>query len=101
MHNYMCQNCGGKGGKNGELKLKAHHIVPQEIGGVDEIRNLATLCEQCHRAIHDEKTKPRTVDDPNHRLDKFGVKATEESAFIRLNRPNPSSKQTKITEYTD
>jgi hypothetical protein len=30
-----------------------HHIVPRALGGSDGIRNLASLCDECHGKVHD------------------------------------------------
>lgn len=32
--------------------LMAHHIVPRQEGGSDDIDNLATLCPSCHMVLH-------------------------------------------------
>lgn len=50
--NYRCQNCGALGGPRGEAVLHAHHVVPKSKGGTNQLRNLQTLCSQCHGAIH-------------------------------------------------
>ena len=58
--NYECQNCGAKGGSEGNAELHAHHIVPISNGGVHELSNLKTMCKGCHNAIHgdiDAQTK--------------------------------------------
>ncbi|MGH2924728.1 MAG: HNH endonuclease [Solirubrobacterales bacterium] len=33
-------------------QLEAHHVVPVAKGGRDELVNLETRCEDCHRATH-------------------------------------------------
>ncbi len=48
--NYTCRCCGKK-----HVRLEVHHIVFRSMGGNDELANLITLCEKCHRAIHDGK----------------------------------------------
>lgn len=56
--NYRCQNCGAKGGPKGDEELHAHHIVPKNNGGSDEVSNLTTVCKQCHNAIHGDSMAP-------------------------------------------
>ena len=46
--NYTCQCCGKK-----HTRLEVHHIIFRSMGGTDDERNLITLCEKCHKAIHD------------------------------------------------
>ena len=48
--NYTCQCCGEK-----HIRLEVHHIIFRSQGGSDELDNLITLCEKCHKAIHDGK----------------------------------------------
>lgn len=48
--NYTCQCCGKK-----HVRLEVHHIIFRSLGGSDELNNLITLCEKCHKAIHDGK----------------------------------------------
>ncbi|QSG16328.1 HNH endonuclease [Halapricum desulfuricans] len=47
-----CQKCGAEGGKNGTVKLQAHHIIPKSEGGQDQKSNLITVCAKCHEEIH-------------------------------------------------
>ena len=57
---YKCQVCKGK---SGDSVLHVHHIVFRSQGGTDNPNNLITLCETCHKGIHDGslkvKLKPR------------------------------------------
>ena len=46
--NYTCQCCGKK-----HTKLEVHHIIFKSLGGTDDEHNLITLCEKCHKAVHD------------------------------------------------
>ena len=50
--NYTCQHCKTKKGT-----LHAHHIVYRRNGGADTLDNLITLCEDCHKKLHDGKLK--------------------------------------------
>ncbi|WP_435186918.1 HNH endonuclease [Halobellus sp. EA9] len=63
---YECQRCGRLGGSRGgpedDAELHAHHIVPKNEGGTDDISNLETLCHSCHNQIHGHKIDRRRVD---------------------------------------
>lgn len=50
--NYTCQCCKTKKGI-----LHVHHIVYRSKGGSDKTENLITLCEYCHKRLHDGKLK--------------------------------------------
>lgn len=41
-----CQWCGQK---SPQVKLEVHHIIPVSQGGDDNVRNLITLCVDCHK----------------------------------------------------
>ena len=44
---YTCQCCGKK-----NCRVEVHHIVFRRDGGSDNLENLITLCEDCHKAAH-------------------------------------------------
>ena len=44
---YTCQCCGKK-----NKRLEVHHIIYRSNGGSDDLDNLITLCEDCHKDIH-------------------------------------------------
>lgn len=46
---YKCQHCKGK---SKDPKLHVHHIVFRSQGGSDNENNLITLCETCHKKLH-------------------------------------------------
>ena len=46
--NYICQCCGKK-----NCRLEVHHIKFKSNGGTDDEENLITLCEDCHKGVHD------------------------------------------------
>lgn len=50
--NYTCQCCKTKKGT-----LHVHHIVYRSNGGSDKMENLITLCEDCHKKLHDGELK--------------------------------------------
>lgn len=53
---YRCQLC-----KKSRIPLQVHHIVYRSHGGSDHEDNLITLCESCHKAIHDGTKKIRKI----------------------------------------
>lgn len=48
---YSCRICGVSNGMRG-IELHVHHLVPRERGGSNELRNLITVCRECHINIH-------------------------------------------------
>lgn len=48
--NHTCQCCGKK-----NVRLEVHHIIFRSHGGTDDENNLITLCEGCHREVHNGK----------------------------------------------
>ena len=49
---YTCQLCGKK-----HVRLEVHHIIFRSNGGTDDENNLITLCEECHKGVHDGTIK--------------------------------------------
>ena len=45
---YECQNCKSKD------NLQTHHVKFRSNGGTDTLNNLITLCECCHKKIHND-----------------------------------------------
>ena len=39
--------------RNGDPFLEIHHIIPLEEGGEDAVGNVAALCPNCHRKMHE------------------------------------------------
>ena len=52
--NYRCQCC-----KKINIPLQVHHIVYRSNGGSDQEDNLITLCDSCHKDIHNGTKKLR------------------------------------------
>lgn len=46
--NFSCVQCGGSPAKNQAVELHIDHITPWSKGGVTEINNLQTLCQNCN-----------------------------------------------------
>lgn len=50
--NFKCQFCKGKQRMLKQLppnELDCHHIIPQALGGTDDLENLITICKNCHQ----------------------------------------------------
>lgn len=52
----QCQKCGYKG--SSKSRVKGHHIIPLAFDGPDEVNNVATLCNHCHRYAPEDFLKP-------------------------------------------
>lgn len=52
--NYTCQYCKGKRKDN---KLEVHHIIYRSDHGSDDEINLITLCQTCHKLLHNGEIK--------------------------------------------
>lgn len=48
---WSCCDC-GRSPKSDRVRLQAHHIVPVNEGGGNELSNLVTRCSQCHAGHH-------------------------------------------------
>ena len=46
---YICQKCGKV------ENLQAHHIIFRSEGGTNAVSNGITLCDECHKDLHDGK----------------------------------------------
>lgn len=45
---FKCRICGST------LDINAHHMLPKEFKGSNDVSNLITLCRECHAAMHPE-----------------------------------------------
>ena len=43
---FKCRHCPSR------KDLQVHHIVPLEKGGTDDLSNLLTLCDECHKTLN-------------------------------------------------
>ena len=86
---YACRVCNKR-----RVRLEAHHIVSGSRGGKDTIRNLTTLCERCHRKVHDgeisitggvsgfrDRIAQRTMRGKAHMYEKLGRIASVRKVF--------------------
>ena len=52
--NYTCQYCKGK---RKDSRLEVHHIIYRRNCGSDDENNLITLCQTCHKLLHNGEIK--------------------------------------------
>lgn len=94
---YTCKNCGRRGGIYGDAELHAHHIVPKSNDGVHELDNLATLCSDCHRAVHGSSMAP-TSSTPNDSTSFWSTlgEVTSEDIDEFIEQKGPDENETTI-----
>lgn len=68
--NYKCQS--GQKCKHSQ-KLHVHHIVFRSRGGTDTPENLITLCEKCHKDLHDGKFVLKTKKSKTKHATEIGI----------------------------
>jgi hypothetical protein len=73
---YTCQHCGKR-----EVRLEAHHIVFRERGGKDTLDNLLTLCDQCHRKLHQGKITLKVAGVHGH-LDQIAQRSMQGKSYL-------------------
>lgn len=61
--NYQCQSCGRSRHGEHTADLQLHHIVPVRNGGRHCLRNLRTLCRDCHAIVHGISLPERQIAD--------------------------------------
>lgn len=67
--------------------LAAHHIVPVSLGGTDSLRNLVTLCANCHRAVHWLATGDRSLETHTYGLGRTAAERRQLRYFaVRIRR---------------
>ena len=75
---YTCQRCKKSLDilKKDNIKLQVHHIKPKSQGGTDVPKNLVTLCEHCHKQVHEYLKKNKEV--------KFNIKEYKEDTKLNI-----------------
>ncbi len=73
---YACQNCGKKQGR-----LEAHHLIYKERGGKDSLTNLLTLCEACHKKVHEGKVMLKVTGVSGH-LDQIAQRTMQGKSYL-------------------
>lgn len=71
---YQCQMCKQYYGDS--IILQAHHIKPRKRGGKDHMRNLVTLCSQCHDLAETEELSRKEIVD--YKAEKYVQKLIKE-----------------------
>jgi hypothetical protein len=75
---YACQNCGKKQGR-----LEAHHLIYREQGGKDSLTNLLTLCEVCHKKVHEGKVPLKVIGVSGH-LDQIAQRTMQGKSYLYM-----------------
>jgi 5-methylcytosine-specific restriction endonuclease McrA len=73
---YACKNCGKK-----NRRLEAHHIIYREHGGKDTLANLLTLCEACHKRLHQGKVQLKVTGVSGH-LDQIAQRTMQGKSYL-------------------
>jgi hypothetical protein len=73
---YACQYCGKQ-----KVRLEAHHLVYREQGGKDTLTNLLTLCEVCHKKVHQGKIRLEGVGVSGH-LDQIAQRTMQGKSYL-------------------
>jgi len=100
---YACQNCGARGGSNGNTELHAHHIVPKSKGGTHKKQNLITVCRDCHAAIHGNGTAPTPIgrggfsDRVEQAIERYYRTDEYDDGYVRLGK-NPKEDEKSRTQ---
>lgn len=106
---YKCQNCGVEGGKLSTAELHAHHIVPVSKGGSHNQNNLVTICDQCHKSIHNESKMARSEASSQQKrspenyegLDKAAIKIGNIIDEINETTDYRGSQRQRLHEYLE
>ena len=73
---YACQQCGKQ-----HTRLEAHHIVFRQQGGKDSLTNLVTLCEPCHKKVHQGKVTLKVTGVSGH-LDQIAQRSMQGKSYL-------------------
>ena len=87
---YTCQRCKKslKDLKKNNIQLQVHHIKPKSQGGTDVPENLVTLCENCHKQVHEYLKKNKAV--------KFKIKEYKEDTKLNVLKDRIYKELTKL-----
>ena len=76
--NYTCQICKGK---EKDKRLRDHHIIFRKDGGTDDSENQVTLCETCHKKLHNGEVSYKKA--KTKKPTKHATEISIVSAFLR------------------
>ena len=74
--NYTCQRCNKHIKDLNNIKLQVHHIKPKSQGGINVSSNLITLCEHCHKQVHEYLKQNKKI--------KFKIREYKENAKLNI-----------------
>ncbi len=78
---YTCQQCSKQ-----KVRLEAHHLIFKERGGKDTLNNLLTLCEACHKKLHQNKTQLKATGVSGHDADALCLATYETGETVAYHR---------------
>lgn len=87
---YICELCK----RIGVAKVTEHHLIPKEEGGRD--KDVAWLCESCHKQIHALYTNKELAKELNT-LEKL-ENDDNITKYLKYIKKQPASKKVKITK---
>ncbi len=73
---YTCQRCGKQ-----QVRLEAHHLMFREQGGKDTLTNLLTLCQTCHKNLHQGKIRLPVTGVSGH-LDQIAQRSMQGKSYL-------------------
>ncbi|EFH89223.1 RNA-guided endonuclease IscB [Ktedonobacter racemifer] len=73
---YACQHCGKQ-----KVRLEAHHLIFKGEGGKDTLTNLLTLCEACHKKLHQGKIQLKVAGVSGH-LDQVAQRTMQGKSYL-------------------
>lgn len=92
---YTCQKCKkqNRGTKSG-IKFHVHHIIFRSNGGTNTPHNLVTLCDGCHKKLHNHKNAQKE----SLKLQKSAQKSTKHATEVSVLKSQLHKKFGPFTE---
>lgn len=97
--NYTCQKCKIQD-KTAKI-LEAHHIIPLALEGKNELDNMITLCEGCHRFLPDIPGKEKECEEymKEECTECTGTMTTFLKAWNKVKKEHPKLFKKAVVEF--